>query len=38
MPTNKLSRLKGGIRLFGPHIGRAGLVSFLLKEFMRTTS
>ena len=28
----KLSRFKGGIRLFGPHIGRAGLVSFLLKE------
>ncbi len=28
----KLSRLKGGIRLFGPHIGRAGLVSFLLKD------
>ncbi len=27
----KLSRL-GGIRLFGPHIGRAGLVSFLLKD------
>jgi len=27
-----LSGLKGGIRLFGPHIGRAGLVSFLLKE------
>jgi cysteine desulfurase / selenocysteine lyase len=27
-----LSRLKGGIRLFGPHIGRAGLVSFLLKD------
>jgi cysteine desulfurase/selenocysteine lyase len=27
----QLSRLKGGIRLFGPHIGRAGLVSFLLK-------
>ena len=26
-----LSRLKG-IRLFGPHIGRAGLVSFLLPE------
>src|ERR1051325_1445568 len=28
----KLSQLKGGIRLFGPHIGRAGLVSFLLKD------
>jgi cysteine desulfurase/selenocysteine lyase len=28
----RLSRLKGGIRLFGPHIGRAGLVSFLLKD------
>jgi cysteine desulfurase/selenocysteine lyase len=28
----KLSLLKGGIRLFGPHIGRAGLVSFLLKD------
>jgi cysteine desulfurase/selenocysteine lyase len=27
-----LSRLGGGIRLFGPHIGRAGLVSFLLKD------
>ena len=27
----KLSRLPG-IRLFGPHIGRAGLVSFLLKD------
>jgi cysteine desulfurase / selenocysteine lyase len=27
-----LSRLQGGIRLFGPHIGRAGLVSFLLKD------
>ena len=27
-----VSRLKGGIRLFGPHIGRAGLVSFLLKD------
>ena len=27
-----LSGLKGGIRLFGPHIGRAGLVSFLLKD------
>jgi cysteine desulfurase / selenocysteine lyase len=27
-----LSRFKGGIRLFGPHIGRAGLVSFLLKD------
>jgi cysteine desulfurase/selenocysteine lyase len=27
----KLSRLKG-IRLFGPHIGRAGLVSFLLPD------
>ena len=28
----KLSHLKGGIRIFGPHIGRAGLVSFLLKD------
>ena len=28
----KLSRFKGGIRLFGPHVGRAGLVSFLLKD------
>src|SRR5438128_877305 len=28
----KLSQLKSGIRLFGPHIGRAGLVSFLLKD------
>ena len=28
----KLAALKGGIRLFGPHIGRAGLVSFLLKD------
>jgi cysteine desulfurase/selenocysteine lyase len=27
----KLSRIDG-IRLFGPHIGRAGLVSFLLKD------
>jgi len=27
----KLSRIPG-IRLFGPHIGRAGLVSFLLKD------
>jgi cysteine desulfurase/selenocysteine lyase len=27
----KLSGLKG-IRLFGPHIGRAGVVSFLLKD------
>lgn len=27
----KLARIKG-IRLFGPHIGRAGLVSFLLKD------
>jgi cysteine desulfurase / selenocysteine lyase len=27
-----LSHLDGGIRLFGPHIGRAGLVSFLLKD------
>src|ERR1041385_5730125 len=27
----KLSRMKG-IRLFGPHIGRAGLVSFLLDQ------
>ena len=29
---SKLSQLKGSIRLFGPHIGRAGLVSFLLKD------
>jgi len=29
---SKLSQLKGNIRLFGPHIGRAGLVSFLLKD------
>ena len=28
----KLARFKAGIRLFGPHIGRAGLVSFLLKD------
>ena len=28
----QLARLKQGIRLFGPHIGRAGLVSFLLKD------
>jgi len=28
----QLSRFKGGIRLFGPHIGRAGLVGFLLKD------
>jgi len=28
----KLSRFKAGIRLFGPHIGRAGLVSFLLND------
>jgi cysteine desulfurase / selenocysteine lyase len=28
----QLSQLKQGIRLFGPHIGRAGLVSFLLKD------
>ncbi len=28
----QLSRFKGGIRLFGPHIGRAGLTSFLLKD------
>ena len=28
----KLSRLNQGIRLFGPHIGRAGLVSFLLTD------
>jgi cysteine desulfurase / selenocysteine lyase len=28
----KLAALKGGIRLFGPHVGRAGLVSFLLKD------
>jgi cysteine desulfurase / selenocysteine lyase len=28
----KLAALDGGIRLFGPHIGRAGLVSFLLKD------
>jgi cysteine desulfurase / selenocysteine lyase len=27
----KLSRIKG-IRLFGPHIGRAGLISFLLRD------
>jgi len=29
---SKLSQFKSGIRLFGPHIGRAGLVSFLLKD------
>jgi len=28
----EVSHLKTGIRLFGPHIGRAGLVSFLLKD------
>jgi cysteine desulfurase/selenocysteine lyase len=28
----KLSRFHSGIRLFGPHIGRAGVVSFLLKD------
>jgi cysteine desulfurase/selenocysteine lyase len=28
----RLSRFKQGIRLFGPHIGRAGVVSFLLPE------
>ena len=28
----KLAGFKGGVRLFGPHIGRAGLVSFLLKD------
>jgi len=28
----RLSELKDGIRLFGPHVGRAGLVSFLLKD------
>ena len=28
----QLTRLGQGIRLFGPHIGRAGLVSFLLKD------
>jgi len=28
----KLSQFKTGIRLFGPHIGRAGLVSFLLRD------
>lgn len=28
----KLARFKNGIRLFGPHIGRAGVVSFLLPE------
>jgi cysteine desulfurase / selenocysteine lyase len=27
----QLSRFRQGIRLFGPHIGRAGLVSFLLQ-------
>ena len=29
---DRLSRFKNGIRLFGPHIGRAGVVSFLLSE------
>src|SRR5437879_3703136 len=29
---SRLSQFKNGIRLFGPHIGRAGLVSFLLKD------
>jgi cysteine desulfurase/selenocysteine lyase len=29
---DRLNRRKGGIRLFGPHTGRAGLVSFLLPE------
>jgi cysteine desulfurase/selenocysteine lyase len=28
----KLSRFQNGIRLFGPHIGRAGVVSFLLND------
>ena len=28
----RLAQLGGSIRLFGPHIGRAGLVSFLLKD------
>jgi cysteine desulfurase / selenocysteine lyase len=28
----RLAEFKDGIRLFGPHIGRAGLVSFLLKD------
>jgi cysteine desulfurase/selenocysteine lyase len=28
----KLAEFKSGIRLFGPHIGRAGLVSFLLRD------
>jgi cysteine desulfurase/selenocysteine lyase len=28
----QLSQLKTGIRLFGPHIGRAGLLSFLLRD------
>jgi cysteine desulfurase / selenocysteine lyase len=28
----RLSRIKGNMRLFGPHIGRAGLVSFLLPD------
>ncbi|MGO8928035.1 MAG: cysteine desulfurase [Limisphaerales bacterium] len=28
----QLSQLRQAIRLFGPHIGRAGLVSFLLKD------
>ncbi len=29
--NEKLAGMKGGIRLFGPHIGRAGVVSFLLE-------
>ncbi len=29
---DRLARFKSGIRLFGPHIGRAGVVSFLLNE------
>jgi cysteine desulfurase/selenocysteine lyase len=28
----KLARVKGAIRLFGPHIGRAGVISFLLQD------
>jgi cysteine desulfurase/selenocysteine lyase len=28
----QLTRLRQGVRVFGPHIGRAGLVSFLLKD------
>jgi cysteine desulfurase/selenocysteine lyase len=28
----RLSRFKDGMRIFGPHAGRAGLVSFLLKD------